>query len=225
MSAERAELRLIRESLESVVAPQVVSSVIFEALSAAGGQIAEGAEGALAFVDGPVRRALQKRLGDDADPIVDELARMLSQIAPAKRPSARELDVTREVYLDARPVIVFVISSSSGFADQLQAALGEQRVTTVLVPSLEHLHRHLQVAAPPIVLVDAAEFAPIEPDDLASALVRLPSTTVRAIWGADLPFGGAVLRALVARKVPATPLDRREGIDPLLDLVRSRRAS
>lgn len=225
MSSERAELRLIRESLESVVAPQVVSSVMFEALSEAGGQIGEGPEGARAFVDGPIRAALQKRLGDDADPIVDDLGRLLSQIAPARPVSGRELDVTREVYLDARPVIVFVISSSSGFADQLQAALGPARVTTVPVPSLEHLHRHLQVAAPPIVLVDAADFAPIEPDDLASALVRLPATTVRAIWGADLPFGGAVLRALVQRKAPATPLDRREGIDPLLDLVRSRRAS
>lgn len=221
MVAESAELRLVRESLEAVVAPAIVSAVIFEAMARSEGGLSEDPGALQAFVGGPLRDALRARVGDDADPTIDGVLQMIAAI-PARRPG-RELDITRELVLDARPVVVFVVSSAATFAMQLQASLGAARITAVPVPSLDVLTRQAQLGVPHVVLIDAAEFAPIEPDQLAAALEQLSATTVRAIWGADLPFGGAVLRALVARRAPATPFDRREGIDPLLDLIRSRR--
>ena len=222
MVAESAELRLVRESLEAVVAPAIVSAVIFEAMAASDG--AQDPDAIVALVGGPLRQALRARVGDDADPTIDGILAMLASIPGAPRRASREADITREVVLDARPVVVFVVSSAATFAMQLQASLGAARITAVPVPSLDVLTRQAKLGAPHVVLIDAAEFAAIEPDQLAAALEQLSATTVRAIWGADLPFGGAVLRALVARRAPATPFDRREGIDPLLDLIRSRRA-
>lgn len=223
MVPERAELRLVRESLEAVVSPAIVSAVVFEALAAVGGRLSADPGAVAELVDGPLRHALRARLGDDADPVIDDALRIVKSVAGAARPTGRDADVTRPVVLDARPVIVLVVASGTGFAMQLQAALGSARVTTVPVATLDELTVEARGSEPHIVLIDAADFAPIEPDQLAGALEALPGTTVRAIWGADLPYGGAALRALVARRAPATPLDRREGIDPLLDLVRSRR--
>lgn len=230
MSAERPELRLVRESLEAVLAPTAVSSVLFEALETLGGKPPADADGFRLFVDVPLRGALGRRLGADVDSIVDGVLATLDAMTTApppragrRAPSRRELDVTREVFLDDRPVTVAVVSSSDEFAVRLQAALGGARVKAVPVPTLTKLGEVTYVATPAIVLVDAADFAAIEPEQLAGALEKLPETTVRAIWGADLPFGASVLRELVARSSPATPFDRREGIEPLLDLVRSRR--
>jgi hypothetical protein len=76
---------------------------------------------------------------------------------------------------------------------------------------------------PAIVLVDASDFPSIEPTDLAAAMGKA-GEAVRAIWGADLPYGQGVLAAAQRLGIPTTPLDRREGIAPLMDLVRSRRS-
>lgn len=223
MKFDGPELRLIRESLEALVAPAVVSSTLFEALEASGGELAPGREGASAFVEGPLRDALARRMGADAHPVIDDVLAMLGVLAPSAPVAARRSgETTREVFVDARPVIVLVVSSGETFAGRLQAALGAPRVIPVPAATLERMDEQLRVAVPPIVLVDAANFAAIEPDRLAAFLDKLPATTVRAIWGADLPYGGAVLRAILARGATATPLDRREGIDPLLDLIRSR---
>lgn len=223
MQPEGPELRVIRESLEALVAPTMVSSAIFDALEDCGGELGPGREGATVFVQGPLRAALARRMGADAHPVIDDVLEMLGVLAPRGPGGMRRSgETTREVFVDARPVIVVVVASGTTFASRLQAALGATRVIPVPASTLERMDEQMRVAAPQIVLVDAADFAPIEPERLAAFLEKLPATTVRAIWGADLPYGGAVLRAMVARAASATPLDRREGIEPLLDLVRSR---
>lgn len=226
MSLVRPELRMVRESLEAVVAPSIVSTVIFEALEQAGGQLPNGSEAVREFADGALRQALASRIGDDAHSICDDVIAMLETISPRTPNSAdirREFEVTREVVIDDHPVFVIVIAGTGALADRLQAALGPNVMAVIPATSMEQLHDHLAIAAPKVVLLDAADFANIEPDPLALVLEQLPATTVRGIWGADLPYGAAVLRALSNRGSPATPLDRREGIAPLLDLVRSRR--
>jgi hypothetical protein len=231
MSPERPELRLIRESLEAVVTPSIASTVVFEALEASGGRLPEGPAAARAFTDGPLRAALRRRLGPDADPIVDEVVQTLAALAPAPSPpppprssSHRELDDTREIVLDDRPVVV-VVASSDELTSRLRAALGAARIAAVPIRATETLLERVRATVPQVVLIDGADFAPIEPDALAAALEHLPARTVRAIWGVDLPYGALVLRALVDRGAPATPLDRREGIEVVLDLIRARRSS
>ena len=219
-------MRLLREALEGVVAPAVVSAILFEALEAVGGRLPEGVAGARSFVDGPLRASLTSRLGADADPVVDEMLRTLSAISPTSEPKrGRDLDSTREVFLDDRPPFVVVMAAGDAFSSKLVAALGPGRVTAVPAPSLERLQAVTRMNAPQVTVVDASDVPPIDAAKLAGALAALPETTVRAIWGAELPAGIAVLRALGNLERAAMPFDRREGIAPLLDVVRSRRAA
>lgn len=233
MGPERPELRLVRESLEAVVAPTIVSSVIFEALEHTGGQLPGGPGAVRDLVDGALRDALARRLGGDAHALIDDVVALLDALtsrsaarAPTAPPPSRpDREVTLEVMLDERPVLVLVVAGSTDLATRLQAALGSARVTAIPTSVLAKLREQIKIGAPQLVLIDAADFAAIEPDELALELAKLPSTAVRAIWGADLPYGAALLRGLVERGAPATPFDRREGIDPMLDLIRSRRSA
>lgn len=223
MSLVRPELRMVRESLEAVVSPSIVSTVLFEALERTGGQLPTGPEAIREFANGALRHALVHRIGANGNAICDDVVAMLLAIAPQPIVDARrDFDITREVVIDDRPVFVVVIAGSGALAGRLQAALGPAMMTAIPTTSMEQLHQHIAVGAPQVVLIDAADFANIEPDTLALVLEQLPATTVRGIWGADLPYGVAIIRALAARGSPVTPLDRREGIAPLLDLVRSR---
>jgi hypothetical protein len=76
---------------------------------------------------------------------------------------------------------------------------------------------------PAIVIVDGASFPSIEPSEMPSLLGGLPPTTVRAVWGTGTPYGASVIGELASKRAPFTPLDRREGVAPIVDLVRARR--
>lgn len=233
MNLERPELRLVRERLESVLAPELAASILFEALAEVGGLPPASGEATLALVQGPLARALARRARSaDAELIVSELNEILHQIVgpavtpatPMTRTKMRELDATLEIQLGKGAVAVLVLAGKRDLAMRLEAALGPGRIATRTLSTLAEAIAHLRAATfPPIVLVDSVEFPAIEPVDLAAALRESPAGTVHAIWGADLAYGSVLLGELVERRVPATPLDRREGIEPFLDLVRSRR--
>ncbi len=235
MNLERPELRLVREKLESVLAPELATSILFEALSEVSGMPPASGEATLALVEGPLARVLARRVrGAEGQMIVTELTDLLRQIvgpaqkaplAPMTRAKVRELEITLEITLDKGAVGVLVLAGKHDLAMRLEAALGPGRIATRTLSSTAQLEAHLRSDHfPPILLIDSVEFPTIEPVELAKTLQKSPPGTVHAIWGADLAYGSMVLGELVERRVPATPLDRREGIEPFLDLVRSRRA-
>ena len=223
MAVERPELRLIREALESVLAPTIASSVLFEALSASGGQLPSDTQACLALVHGPLREVLARRArASDAAAIIEDIERTLGALSPSPPPRKRDLEITAAVPLGDEPVLVFVFAASAAFAQRLEAALGPLRVATVPCPDVEKMRKALRYAAPAVALLDAPDFPGIETHELAAELATLPVTSVRAIWGADTPYGAAIMRELMERGAHPTPFDRREGIEPLLDLIRSR---
>lgn len=233
MNLERPELRLVREKLESLLAPELASSILFDALAEVGGMPPASGEATLALVEGPLARVLGRRVrGGEGDLIVAELVEMLRVIVgpsvtpavPMTREKVRELEITLQIQLGVGAVGVLVLSGKNDLAMRLEAALGPGRIMTRTISSANALDTALAAAeGPPVILVDAVEFPSIEPNDLAASLGRSPKGSVHAIWGADLAYGSMVLGELVAKRVPATPLDRREGIEPFLDLVKSRR--
>jgi hypothetical protein len=102
--------------------------------------------------------------------------------------------------------------------------LGDGVVAPFVVGAASSVRARLEGrGAPDVVLVDATDFPPVEPDELATALATGPSTLVRVLWGADLPYGRGVVAAATARGVALIALERAHGVEPLLDLVRSRR--
>jgi hypothetical protein len=227
--AERPELRLVREHLESVLSPSLAGQVLFEALGVAGGRMPKTVRDTTFLVEGPLRAVLEERLRKgEADALV---ADVMAALAPAlasetSAPAPLRGDVTLEVPLSVagEAVRLVVLSAEETFAVQIEGALGSSRVSAVTLRSAQALSRVLNVpvTAPEVLVVDASRFPPIEPGDLAAALDAVPDTVPRAIWGSDLPYGAAVIREVAARKGRATPFDRTEGVDPILDLVRSR---
>jgi hypothetical protein len=223
---EPAELRLIRETLEGVVHPATASTLLFEALAEHGGVLPSDHEEIEAFVRGELSKGLVKRLGDDlATTVLDQIAAAMRAIPDnARRRNRRQEDQTRDLVLRRDTFPVFVLASSPMFAKQLAAALGPKVMTVVLATDTTTWHERAASVAPAFVIVDAADFPAIEPDELVATLASQPADVVKAIWGSDLPYGMSVIGAASARALSLTPFDRHEGIAPLMDMIRSRRA-
>lgn len=145
--------------------------------------------------------------------------------APPPPAGGRERDATALVPTTREAVTVLVVAGGGGLALRLSAALGSRRVAPFVLGSLTAIRDHLDAHGPPnILLVDATDFPPIPPDALGVALRRGPSTMVRAIWGADLPYGRGLVAAVGESPLTVLALERAHGVDPLLDLIRSRRS-
>jgi len=216
---KRPELRMIRDALESVLSPALVDSTLEAAIRAAGREPQTPGD-LVALVNGPLRAALAGRHGAAADDVIDDLLRALVPAEEARRGSS---EITRELPLESAQVLVLVLSSSDTLGLELEHALGTNIVATLTYDEPVRAEKAIAFRPPAIVIIDGATFPLIEPSAMPALLSQLPTTTVRAVWGTDTPYGGAVLAELAARRAVFTPLDRREGIAPILDLIRARR--
>lgn len=228
MGREAPEIRLIRETLEGVLHPSTASTVFFEALQDAGGTLPTEHRDVLALVRGPLKTRLTERVGQaDASAMLGQLEAMLATIAPEraprKRPSRHD-EQTRNLVISDEVLPIFVLSSGRELSEQLKAALGPAVMSAVPAEDQGQLETRLSQIAPAMVLIDAANFPAIEPEILVDLLAPLSPDVVKALWGADLPYGQGVMEAAQRRGVGVTPFDRAEGAAPIIDVIRSRRA-
>ncbi len=234
--------RLLREALEGVVAPGLVSPILFEALEPYGARLPTGPEGLLDMARGPLAGAVARRIGvEEADELVRRAERLVAHArgaasapppaAPARpsitfpRPAhGRDRDDTALVPTTADAVRVLVVAEGAGLALRLDAALGAARVSVRSLASLPALRDHLcNHGTPSLLLVDATDFPAIATDELVAAMRLGPVTMIRAIWGAELPYGRSAMAAAGSESPALLGLDRAHGVDSLLDLIRSRR--
>lgn len=213
---------LIREALEGLIEPRVASSVIFEALERGGiDALPSDGERLLDFIRGPLRSTTAERVGSSsADDVVERLADVLRTALSA--PEAATGARTVEVLPGAGPVRVLVMGRGSSLAVRLRAALGGDRVAVgaaTALPAAEHMATNLR---PELVILDAVDPLQDPVEAIVAMLRSLPSGTTRLVWGGEQPWAGRVSSALDAASISYTPVDRREGVDPLLDLIRSR---
>lgn len=168
-----------------------------------------------ALVAGSLREALIREVGASRG---EDLTQRLTERLQAQRP-AHDPDATRSLPTLRHPVPVMVVGASRRFGDKLAAALGPRRVEVTTCDSLDAIERAMARLDIALAVIDASDFASIEPPALALALGRLRPTAARVVWAASLPYG----KALLARLPGGVSLEADEGVDPLLDLVRSRR--
>ncbi len=234
MAKGRGDVWILREVLEKNMSPANVSAVLFEALSSHGSDVPSTPEALRQLADRSLKPALEKRL--DAD-MVGKLMKMvhealdddddgtpeisIQQATSTPPPRGREADATRAVPTTSTPVPVLVIAGSDAFERRLASALGPARIAPASASTVHDIKRFRNSA---IVLVDATNFPPIEPVDLADELAGLPETTAKVVWGADLPYGRGVVAAIEPIGTHVVSITRADGIDPLLDLIRSRRS-
>jgi hypothetical protein len=221
-----SELALLREALEKAIGRERATSALFVALDASPGGVPKSRETWLAFIAGPLRDALA---GSETD--VD---RVVEQVGAAIGSEAGE--VAFDVDVDSgepsetlfmptsghKPVPVLTVAGSDALALRLVAVLGNDRVKPTWVADEAALRKATFAAQPLLVLVDGADPPSMDPSALASALGATPDTVVRVLWASDLAGGHTIADALATAGVEHTHLPRREGVEPLLDLILSR---
>ncbi len=220
MKQEAPELRLLRESLEGTLEPTLAQNVLFEAMERRGGHPPPDRASLESLAQNELAVVLTERVG--ARTAADILADIMLSLGrmPADPPRMRGRDDTASIPHESTPLGVLV-SASGGVGARLHAAIGPDRMTLTSARNAV-ADAALLRATPAVVLIDGADFAAIEPSELAALLSRVPSTTARLLYGPDLPYGAAVLRAVAEIGESITTLDRREGLAPLLDVIRSR---
>ncbi len=124
-----------------------------------------------------------------------------------------------------RPVSVLVVSSTDELASWLTTALGSERVRVRTVREEPELRRAVFSDSPLLVLIDTKAPADIERGTLAAAVRDLPDSVTPVIWAVDDDFGRTLAQNLRAVAVFVVELQRSEGEEPLLDLVRSRHSA
>lgn len=231
-----APTRVLRRTLERALETRDASTLLFEALSASENRVPHTLDEVLEVVRGPLRHALEKRLGpEQAAAIVLEIEEALGVTFDAVETQERPLDdlvsetrpdeATASFPTADRSVRVLVVAGGRGFEHRLEVALGEQRVAPTTVSSHEGLRHALGKEPPPVFLIDASDFPSIDPARLIAAAQALPSTTACVLWGAELPYGKNLARSLERNGRAWIQLALREGIEPLCDVIRSRRTS
>jgi len=218
------------------MSPATVSAVLFEALSSHGSDVPSTTEALRKLANLSLRPALEKRIAEDrveammqrvhaaleAEESEPEISIQRGRSTAPPPATGREADATRAVPTTKRPVQVLVVAGGDGFERRLASALGPARVAPATAATLRDIQRFRNAA---IVLVDATSFPAIEPRDLADELAGLPETTAKCIWGSDLPYGRGVLAAIEPIGTHVVSITRADGIEPLLDLIRSRRSA
>lgn len=215
-------MQFVRGVMERSLNERVASAVIFEALSLDRVNALPADDEALRrFVEGPLRNAALRRLGPEkTEDVLRSILQELSR-GPVSEPP-RAAGLTLEVPVVLGPVRVIVVSGGSTLAVALRAALGGERLGVRTVSDAATMGAFVRKVRPELVVVDGTDPIHGSMEQLAEAFGDLSSTAMSLVWGHEQPFGSQVARELEQRKIPFTSIDRQEGVDPLLDFVRSR---
>jgi hypothetical protein len=226
----RPEIRLLHEVLEGAMTRPVAARLVFEALGDC--RVPESIDDLLAFAQGPLAIRLVAYLG--ATPAEEMTTRLVRLLERRKRTgSFSDLEITlapddetaptRAVAVAVDdPVPVMVVGGTYELSLLLDVVLGDDFASVTPCRDAAEIRR-LTFAELPFVVVVDGESPPDDPIGVAGALADMPASVVRVIWAADAPAAAPVARALVARGGYAVQVSRSDGIDPLLDLLKSRR--
>lgn len=228
----RAEMVLLREALEGVVTPEVATALLFAALERAGGAPPGSLEEARGFARGALAETMRERVPEgDASRI---LQRIEERLAHPRGPESIDVDVdpdawgeedptaTKQMLVVRKPVPVVVISAGGSFAERLVMCLGEDRVRAVATGDEASLRKAVFAYSPLIVLVDGVGPTSMDAGALTAALHDVPDSAMPVLWGSETGWSRSILPRFEGAGVRLVTLDRREGIEPLLDLVLAR---
>lgn len=118
------------------------------------------------------------------------------------------------------PVPVLVVAGGIGVASRLRVGLGMDRIAAVTRTDLEGVERAL-AGGPLVVVVDATDVPRVSAEDLVSALA--PGRAVHAVWGVDMPYGRRFVELCARAHRPCVGVRVADGIEPIFDLISSRR--
>ncbi len=226
---------LLREALEGVVAPELATALIYDALERSGRKPPSSLDEARAFAEQSLAQAVRAKVKpEDASQIltlIDELfgraidgdgAAFEVEVDEAAWGDDENPTATTQMAVVHKPVPVVVLAASDAFAERLTACLGEDRVYAVGVSEEGAFRKAVFTYSPLIVLVDGSSPVAMDPVALTGALRALPNSAMPVLWGAESGWSRAMLPGLEAAGVSMVTIERGEGVEPLLDLVLAR---
>lgn len=217
MSDSMKVARLMREALERAVATDVASAILFEALGESGIP-ASNRDAMLGFVDGPLRSALLRRLGEAEGSGLFAMVRMPIENATRIGAKRREETPTRLARPIGQQPRAVVFDDGTGLGRRLLASFGMERMLIEIVRD----GSEIASSTASLVIVDAATSVGLDPMSIAKACVRFGPDALRIVHGAETPFGARVVEAFGATNQAAVPVRLDHGAAPLVELIRSR---
>jgi hypothetical protein len=219
-----AGLHLVREALEGIIEPTAASAALFEALERQGADDLPGSAAELMdFVRGPLYAVVERRIGTTgADEIVDRMDRTVKRVESGMPLRGGGAATTLEINVGTGPVRVLSLSKSTSLAVRLRAALGGLQVHVVSASDLSEAETKGAKHDPDVVVIDATAAITDDAEGVMTFLSRLKPTSTSVLWGEELSFGRTLKHEAVQRRVKLTTVERSEGVDLLLDLIRSR---
>ena len=219
----------VRMELERAISANDAARAMLSALAAWGPRQPATAEEVTAFVDGPVRAALERLYSRDrAGVLVDAVrAELGAREAAADRPTpVHELDnrITGRIPLARqRPVPVLVVARTDTLAHRLQVLASTERATVAAHGDRVAIERAL-VGIPLVVVLDASDPPDVPAEALVAVLARAPQHVQWIVWGTGRTHGKelAMLAELAGRSIIA--LREQDGLGPMVDVILSRRA-
>jgi hypothetical protein len=235
MASQRAEMILLREALEGVVAPEVATALLFDALEISGRKPPRTLEETRSFAEEALAEAVRAKVRpDEASQIlrlIDDLFERAIEgdgvaidveVDEAAWSDGDEPNATTQMAVVQKPVPVVVLGGGAAFAERLTACLGDDRVRAIGVVDEAAFRKAVFAYSPLIVLVDGTTPTAMAAEALTGALRSLPHSSMPVLWGAESEWSRAVLPGIESAGVPVVTLARSEGIEPLLDLVLAR---
>lgn len=216
---------LVREALEGVMHPNLASSIVFEAMVRGGiSELPVDPTAFREFVDGPLREATAHRIGaSDAAALATQLSQVVERAAGPWRSRAEDRATTR-MDVSAGPVRVLVVSKGR-LAVWLRAALSGDSVEIRSVADVVTASEVLPAFTPLLGVLDASALPHhADVDSIVRWLGSLP-VDGRVLWGVENAAAAPLMEALQSEGTACTSIDSRESVEPLLDLIRSRRVS
>ncbi|MBX7191563.1 MAG: hypothetical protein K1X94_05880 [Sandaracinaceae bacterium] len=233
MRGAHQEIVLIREALEGFIAPEIATAILFDALAQTSTPPSNLHE-ARTFVTGPLSEVVRRRVRSDEVTSIVRLVQGAIDAAidrdgvdvdvdfdPAASAPGDGPTATQQMSTITRPVPVVVLAASSTFADRLGLCLGEDRVYASTVASAQGLRKAIFAQSPMLVVFDGSSLAELDPEPIAEVLRGFPDNVVPVLWAGETAWG-ARLMTIAPRKPALVTLERKEGIEPLCDLVLSR---
>lgn len=223
------EVHRIRSVLETVLAPDVATSVMFAALSRYGNDVPQTHDDVTAFVRGALSDELERRYaGEKLELLQEKLENVLGISAADVLPDIDiDVDDDPSVTMPVRvafkqPVGVLVIAGDSAFADRLVASLGSARVHATAIHDVAELRRATFSKMPLLVFVDTSAPPADDAATLARAVRDMPASVTVVIWGSDLAYGRALDSALEGTDAEPVRVRGEDGFAPMLDLILAR---
>lgn len=216
-----AYMRIVREGLEGLMEPGLATATVLDAM----GELERWADladpvGVEDFVKGPLRLAVRARLGSvAAADVTDRVCQMLAMVRAQTAPD------TREVPFAEGPVRVLLLGTSARLGVTLRAQIGGSRLALGHASDLPQARTMLSRLEPEMLVIDASDPPDGNVADLLLLLTEVPQEATIVLFGSEQPWGARVLSMRFRNQAQLLPLERTAGLDPLVDMVLSRRAA